>query len=101
MDAHLREGAVTLRYMGDPFAQNQVWPHPGDVLPLEEDLSFCWLEQTRYGTEDGRLAGTVRPDQTYDLASVNVQTDALQNIDAFQVPCDNFGKFKQHGQFPR
>src|SRR5207244_11178801 len=54
-----------------------------DVRSLKHDLAFGRLHETKDCPSQGRLAGTGFPDETVDLAAVNVQGNPVDRVDEF------------------
>ncbi|ENN89224.1 hypothetical protein RHSP_52212 [Rhizobium freirei PRF 81] len=111
---------LVLRHLGDAQAEGEVLLHrhlriecvglkhhadaailglfPGDILALDEDLSFADVEQTGNAVEQGRLAATRRSQEHQELAVIDLEIEVFQNIDCTEIQRKVFdGNAAVHG----
>src|SRR5256885_2115928 len=71
----------SLRVRADRPARTAGGGHAGDVLAAEFDVARRRLDLPEDAVEKRRLARTVRPDDTDDLARTHVEADAVDGLD--------------------
>src|SRR5207237_9990976 len=77
---HLREDDAALRHIGEAAAQDEVGPHAGDLLAVEDHTALARAEEADDRLERRRLAGAVGPDNADNLARVHLERDILQDV---------------------
>jgi hypothetical protein len=68
--------------MADAAADHSVLREAIDPLALERDRPGCGPDQSNDATEEGRLPGSIRPDEADDLATPDVKRDVVHRDEA-------------------
>src|SRR5438552_3937824 len=82
---HVVEEPDVLEGASDAPSRDLVGLRPGDVTAVENDSSAGWRKKSGQNVEEGRLAGTVRPDQGEDLSSLDVEADVVDRNQAAEA----------------
>jgi hypothetical protein len=73
----VREGFCDLECFGYPPVADPIRFQSGDILSVEGHNARCGGDDSGDNIETRGLARTVRPDQSYDLVSINLQVNAV------------------------
>ena len=93
---HVLEEDDVLERPGDPEARDTMGPHAQQIAAVEEDSTPLSAVEARHDVEQCRLAGTVRTDQTADLAFAELERDLFERNDSAEPPCDVLDRKKRH-----
>ena len=52
----------------------------GDVIPVHHDAAFVRMEETRYHTQESRLAAAGGAEQGYELAFLDVEINVVKHV---------------------
>ena len=87
-DREAREHVLRLRHEADAPRDEFVGTQIRDVLPFERELAGVDVHEAEQRLEQRGLAGAVRADDAHDLAVVQCERGAVQDVDARQVAGD-------------
>ena len=78
VNRHLRKDTPSLRHMCDPHLHDLMRRRLRDILSEKGNRSAGLLHQSRDRMKRRRLPGAVRPDQSDDLALIDMKGDSLE-----------------------
>jgi hypothetical protein len=77
-----------LRYESDALRHQTVRLEVGDVLSVEDHLTFVDAYESEERFEQGGLAGAVGPDDADQFSAVGVEIAAIEDVDPWEVAGD-------------
>src|SRR5208283_850738 len=75
---HRTEQMAVLRHCRDTLFDNAVGRKADELHAAEPDRAGGWLDETRHGVEERRLAGAVRAEDRNRLAALHANRDIVQ-----------------------
>jgi len=96
-DGHAAEELDVLERPRDSSADHAARGRAEEALAVEADIAFGRRVQTGDHVERGRLPGTVRANQPYDLAGARVERDRVERDDASELHGDLLDFEERHG----
>src|SRR5262249_52044231 len=78
---HLRKHDAPLGHIGETTAEDEVGSEPADLLAVEANGARARMQEANDGLERGRLARTVGPDDAHDFTGVDVEREAVEDVD--------------------
>ena len=74
------EDDATLRHIGQSLLQSLIGPNPRNLFAPKPDLPPPYPAEPNNGFENGRFAGPVGADNSYDLTLMDVERDLIQDL---------------------